>query len=81
MYVPGLLREAEGGSPVETLSVLTCPSCGASHREQMPDDRCVVRYRCGECGSELRPETGDCCVFCSHGSRPCPPVQENGECR
>jgi hypothetical protein len=23
----------------------------------------------------LRPEPGDCCVFCSYGSVPCPPVQ------
>jgi len=66
---------------METTSVLTCPSCGASHPEEMPEDRCVVRYRCGDCGAEIRPEPGDCCVYCSYGSRPCPPVQENGTCR
>ncbi|MFZ3234262.1 MAG: GDCCVxC domain-containing (seleno)protein [Stellaceae bacterium] len=27
------------------------------------------------CGELLRPKTGDCCVFCSYGSMPCPPVQ------
>jgi hypothetical protein len=30
----------------------------------------------------LRPKQGDCCVFCSYGTVPCPPVQEakaNGE--
>ncbi|MDY0329290.1 MAG: GDCCVxC domain-containing (seleno)protein [Thiomonas sp.] len=27
------------------------------------------------CGAELRPLPGDCCVFCSYGSVPCPPVQ------
>jgi len=75
------LQSIEGGSPVETLSVLTCPSCATSHPEEMPEDRCVVRFRCDGCGEELRPREGDCCVFCSYGSRPCPPVQENGECR
>jgi hypothetical protein len=24
----------------------------------------------------LRPKAGDCCVFCSYGTVPCPPVQE-----
>ena len=23
---------------------------------------------------------GDCCVFCSYGSVPCPPIQQNGKC-
>jgi hypothetical protein len=23
----------------------------------------------------LRPKPGDCCVFCSYGSVPCPPIQ------
>lgn len=64
---------------VTTESVLTCPGCGASHEETMPENSCVVRYRCGSCGEELTPEAGDCCVFCSYGSRPCPPVQ-TGEC-
>lgn len=59
-------------------SVLTCPSCGATHRERMPEDRCVVRYACAACGEELRPAAGDCCVFCTFGSRPCPPVQAGG---
>ena len=26
-------------------------------------------------GAALRPKPGDCCVFCSYGSVPCPPVQ------
>jgi len=23
----------------------------------------------------LKPLTGDCCVFCSYGTVPCPPIQ------
>ncbi|WP_430623644.1 GDCCVxC domain-containing (seleno)protein [Marivirga lumbricoides] len=23
----------------------------------------------------LKPKEGDCCVYCSYGSAPCPPVQ------
>ncbi|WP_457852675.1 GDCCVxC domain-containing (seleno)protein [Siccirubricoccus phaeus] len=26
----------------------------------------------------LRPKPGDCCVFCSCGTVPCPPVQAEG---
>lgn len=60
--------------PVLT-SELTCPSCGARHRETMPVDACIYFYECTACGSLLRPKPGDCCVFCSYGSVPCPPVQ------
>jgi hypothetical protein len=31
------------------------------------------------CGAVLRPRPGDCCMFCSHGSVPCPPVQRARE--
>jgi hypothetical protein len=27
------------------------------------------------CGTRLKPKPGDCCVFCSYGSVPCPPIQ------
>ena len=42
----------------------------------MPINVCVVIYACKACGEELRPLPGDCCVFCSYGSMPCPSVQE-----
>jgi hypothetical protein len=30
---------------------------------------------CKGCGETLKPLPGDCCVFCSYGTVPCPPVQ------
>ena len=36
-------------------------------------------YPCKGCGAMLRPKAGDCCVFCSYGSVPCPPVQDTEE--
>ncbi|WP_281407879.1 GDCCVxC domain-containing (seleno)protein, partial [Mesorhizobium sp. M2E.F.Ca.ET.209.01.1.1] len=39
-------------------------------------DACLFFYECRECGTLLRPKTGDCCVFCSYGDVPCPPIQE-----
>jgi hypothetical protein len=54
---------------------LTCPHCGCQATEQMPTDACVVFHDCKGCGATLRPQSGDCCVFCSYGSVPCPPVQ------
>ncbi len=60
---------------VATQSTLTCPRCGARSRETMPTDACQVRYACRGCGALLRPKPGDCCVFCSFGDIPCPPVQ------
>jgi hypothetical protein len=54
---------------------LTCPKCGTKHVETMPSDACVYFYECTACGTVLRPKSGDCCVFCSYGSLPCPPIQ------
>jgi hypothetical protein len=56
-------------------STLTCPHCGCAKVETMPTDACQWYYECSACHTLLKPETGDCCVFCSYGSVPCPPVQ------
>jgi hypothetical protein len=56
-------------------SELRCPHCSHAELLPMPTDACVVFHRCGACGSILRPKDGDCCVFCSYGSVPCPPAQ------
>ncbi len=61
-------------------STITCPACGTAKTEIMPTDACEFFYECSGCGELLRPQSGDCCVFCSYGSVPCPPIQEaNGE--
>ena len=41
----------------------------------MPTDYCQFYYDCKGCGALLRPLEGDCCVFCSYGTGPCPPIQ------
>ncbi len=61
-------------------SVIRCPNCGYESAEQMPTDACRFFYVCKGCGVRLKPKQGDCCVFCSYGSAPCPPVQESGGC-
>src|SRR5215813_8629727 len=60
-------------------STLTCPHCGHQTIETMPTDTCVAIYDCKGCGATLRPLPGSCCVFCSYGSVPCPPIQEGVE--
>ncbi|MGD8477932.1 MAG: GDCCVxC domain-containing (seleno)protein [Burkholderiales bacterium] len=57
-------------------SIITCPECGHQEPETMPVDACQWFYRCKGCGTLLKPVLGDCCVFCSYGSQPCPPVQQ-----
>ncbi len=37
-------------------------------------------YECEACRAVMRPESGDCCVFCSYGSVKCPPMQSQGCC-
>jgi hypothetical protein len=58
-------------------SVITCPECGHACEETMPTDACQWYYECKGCGRLLKPLKGDCCVFCSYGTVPCPPVQSN----
>ncbi|MDQ6664859.1 MAG: hypothetical protein M3Z23_10745 [Acidobacteriota bacterium] len=62
-------------------SVQRCPRCGAAQRETMPTDACQFFYECGNCRARLRPEPGDCCVFCSYGSVKCPSIQARQEFR
>jgi len=59
-------------------SELRCPHCSHAELLAMPTDACVILHRCSGCGALLRPKAGDCCVFCSHGTVPCPPVQLGG---
>lgn len=47
----------------------------------MPTDACQFYYECRNCKTLLRPNPGDCCVFCSFGSVKCPPIQaQRGYC-
>jgi hypothetical protein len=57
-------------------STLTCPECGRAETETMPTDACLWFYECKGCSALLKPKPGDCCVFCSYGTVPCPPVQQ-----
>ena len=61
-------------------STLTCPECNHSKTETMPTDACSWFYECENCKVLLKPKEGDCCVYCSYGSVPCPPIQETGSC-
>jgi hypothetical protein len=56
-------------------SAITCPDCREIRTEIMPLDACLFFYECKGCGTLLRPKPGDCCVFCSYGTVPCPPKQ------
>src|ERR1019366_10226883 len=59
-------------------STLTCPHCGHTKIETMPTDACQWFYECTNCKTVLKPKPGDCCVYCSYGDVPCPPIQESG---
>ena len=66
--------------PFVTHSTLTCPLCGHVKTERMPTDACQYFYDCTGCGEVLKPEPGDCCVFCSYGDVKCPPLQLGDGC-
>jgi hypothetical protein len=53
-------------------SIIICPECGHSRAETLPVDSSVYSYECTACHIVMRPEPGECCVFCSYGTVPCP---------
>ncbi|REJ76456.1 MAG: hypothetical protein DWQ47_11730 [Acidobacteria bacterium] len=56
-------------------STIVCPNCNYEQTETMPTDACEFFYECTNCKTLLKPEKGDCCVYCSYGSVKCPPIQ------
>lgn len=67
-------------SETQRISVLTCPECGHRKAEEMPLDACIFFYECEGCKTLLKPQAGDCCVFCSYGTVKCPPIQTGAGC-
>lgn len=64
---------------IQLVSTLICPECGRHTTQTMPVDACIHFFECPGCGTMLKPREGDCCVFCSYGTVPCPPVQQHGK--
>ena len=58
-----------------TQAKLTCPRCGYDQILDMPSDACQFFYECVNCKTVLRPNAGDCCVFCSYSNVLCPSKQ------
>ncbi|WP_370647616.1 GDCCVxC domain-containing (seleno)protein [Rhodohalobacter sp. 614A] len=67
-------------STVTLESTITCSNCGYKTTEIMLTDSCQFFWECPKCGEVLKPKKGDCCVFCSYGDSPCPPIQKNKSC-
>ena len=65
---------------IQIRSTITCPKCGFQKEEIMPSDACQFFYECTNCHAVLRPKEGDCCVYCSYGTVPCPPIQLGNVC-
>jgi len=65
---------------IQLKSEITCPNCGHKKVEEMPTDACQFFYECENCKKVLRPNEGDCCVYCSFGSVKCPSIQQKENC-
>ncbi|MHA7058442.1 GDCCVxC domain-containing (seleno)protein [Aquimarina sp. M1] len=61
-------------------SEITCPNCGHKKEEDMPTNACQFFYECENCKTVLKPNEGDCRVFCSYGTVACPPIQGRTSC-
>ena len=56
-------------------SDITCPYCGFTANEKLPDAYCLIKYNCNNCNKYIFPKYEDCCVFCSYGNHKCPSKQ------
>ncbi|NNE86529.1 MAG: hypothetical protein HKN27_00505 [Silicimonas sp.] len=65
---------------IKLTSTLTCPECKTESTGQMSTDACQFFYDCPACKAVLKPKPGDCCVWCSYGDVPCPPIQMGEGC-
>jgi len=70
----------ESTTEITLQSEITCPECGHREMETMPTDACQWFYDCNGCGTVLKPKPGDCCVYCSYATVPCPPIQKDEGC-
>ena len=70
----------QSGKTIKLKSTITCPFCAHKKEEIMPTDSCQFFYDCANCKQVLKPKQGDCCVYCSYGDVPCPPIQNNQSC-
>jgi len=61
---------------IEYNAKITCPECGFTHQEVMPDNYLVTLYQCASCGTTLKPKNGVCCVYCSYSDKQCPAKQK-----
>ena len=61
-------------APFLVLTIM-CRRCGYIEVETMLTDARQFFYDGRSCGATLRLKPGHCCVFCSNGSTPCPPIR------
>ncbi|MEX1258609.1 MAG: GDCCVxC domain-containing (seleno)protein [Gemmatimonadota bacterium] len=54
------------------MATITCPHCAVPSQAEMPTDACQHFWDCPACGRLVKPQPGDCCVFCSYADRRCP---------
>jgi len=56
-------------------STIAYPQYYQKTTEQMPTNYCQYIWECPNCKNKLKPKVGDCCVYCSYGTNPCPSKQ------
>jgi hypothetical protein len=66
--------------PLENGHVLAQLACDAVVSDFGHLHACQYIYDCTGCGHRMKRIKGKCCVNCSYGSVPCPPIQEERDC-
>lgn len=55
----------------ENIGILTCPKCKHTQEMEIPNDKCILFFRCDNCGNLIK-ASKDSCVFCEYGDKDCP---------
>ncbi len=53
-------------------AILKCPQCGHIQEIAIPQNMCLLFYKCKSCKKDITPTQGSCCVICAYSDKTCP---------
>lgn len=51
---------------------LKCPHCGHMMKVEIPQNGCLVFWKCEKCQKLITTPKGECCVICAYSDKKCP---------
>ena len=48
-----------------------CPKCGFIEKIEIPKERCLIFYKCKNCGELISTPENFCCIVCAYSDKKC----------